>query len=716
MPSDYTNEPMLEMFLFESSQLIGQLEELILAGEKEGVFSQADINEIFRIMHTIKGSAAMMMFQNISTLAHSMEDIFYILRNSIPAGLNYSLLSDLVLEGVDFIKVELEKIKNHDDADGNPEAILHTLKEFQSDLNKGGSGEEEQEERPKNSEKQQYYIMQNKILPAAHHNIYRAVIYFEDGCEMENIRAYTILHTLKEITDEFCHFPSDIIENDESIEAIRKDGFVIYLKCNETYERMQEFFNQTIFLKEMELDILKEEAEYETMLQHFNKVQNKDAEVGDAADINPKNQYTRKTERIRIPEVSVSSGGDSSAESRGKEVNQRDISTSSGQQTIISVSVAKLDKLMDLVGEMVIAEAMVIQNPDLNGLELDNFDKAAHLLDKITGELQDVVMSIRMVPLSTTFHKMNRIVRDMCRKLNKEAELVIIGEETEVDKNIIEHISDPLMHLVRNAVDHGLETAEERSLAGKSQAGLVTLEAKNAGSDVLIIIKDDGRGLDKRKIIAKASEMGIPYNENMTDREIFNLILLPGFSTKEGVTEFSGRGVGMDVVSSNIETIGGTLTVDSHEGAGTTFTLKIPLTLAIIDGMNIRVGDSCYTIPTASIRESFRPKERDIIKDPDGNELIMVRGKCLRIIRIHELYRVETPVKDLTKGIIILVEQDEKNICIFADELIGQQQVVVKALPNYIKRFKKIRGLAGCTLLGDGSISLILDTGSFINM
>jgi two-component system chemotaxis sensor kinase CheA len=388
------------------------------------------------------------------------------------------------------------------------------------------------------------------------------------------------------------------------------------------------------------------------------------------------------------------------------------------QQSIISVSVAKLDRLLDLVGEMVIAEAMVIQNPDLFGLELDNFDKAARQLNKITNEMQDTVMSIRMVPLSTTFHKMHRIVRDMCRKLMKDVKLEIIGEETEVDKNIIEHISDPLMHLVRNAVDHGLETTSERLTAEKPGTGTITLEAKNVGSDVLIIIRDDGRGLDKNKIIHKAKEQGLLNKsaEEMTDKEIFNLILLPGFSTKDSVTEFSGRGVGMDVVTKNIELVGGTISVDSVYGKGTVITMKIPLTLAIIDGMNIRVGKSCYTIPIISIKESFRPKEKDIITDPDGNEMIMVRGQCIKVLRLHELYNVKTDITNLTKGIIIMAEQDEKNVCILADELIGQQQVVVKTLPKYIQSIKRIRGLSGCTLLGDGSISLILDISGFIAM
>ena len=368
---------------------------------------------------------------------------------------------------------------------------------------------------------------------------------------------------------------------------------------------------------------------------------------------------------------------------------------------------------MDLVGELVIAEAMVTQNPELKELELDDFHKAARQLRKISSELQDLVMSIGMVALAKRFNKMHRIVRDMCKKLDKEVNLNIIGEETGVDKNIIDSISDPLMHLVRNAVDHGIESAEERKQSGKPEFGTVTLEARNEGGDVLVLIKDDGRGLNIDKLLERAKANGVLRKEpeDMTDKEVYQLIFLPGFSTKDSVTEFSGRGVGMDVVAKNIESIGGTVSVDSIPGSGTTMIIKIPLTLAIIDGMNIRVGTSSYTLPTTMIKQSFRANHDDIITDPNGNEMIMVRGNVYPILRLSELHSVQTEVQHLSEGILIMVEHADKSFCLFADELIGQQQVVVKALPPVLQQLKKVEGLAGCTLLGDGSISLILDVG-----
>jgi two-component system chemotaxis sensor kinase CheA len=680
----YSSESMLEMFIFETTQLIEQLEELIMSGEKCSGFTEPEINEIFRIMHTIKGSAAMMMYENISSLAHSIEDLFFFIREQKPQNIDCSALSDLVLESMDFIRVEIEKIKNGDEADGVVTYLNENIKDFLNLLKDTNDLKDIKENNNRRAPaKQKYYISPDIRKSTAEKKTFKAIIQFEEGCEMENIRAFSVVHNLKGISDEISHIPEDIIDNDASSEIIRKEGFVIYLRADISYEMLRELLMQTLFLKELELVELDDQSELDLI------------------------RKSKKTETTDCVEYKTEICADSRAQN-----------CTSAHPAMISVNVQKLDRLMDLVGEMVIAEAMVIQNPDLEGLELNSFQKAARQLNKITGEIQDMVMSIRMVPLSTTFHKMHRIVRDMSKKLGKEAELEIIGEETEVDKNIIEHISDPLMHLVRNAIDHGIETCEERVAKGKPRNGTITLEAKNSGSDVLIIVKDDGKGLDREKIISKALKNGILHKdaESMTDKEIFNLILLPGFSTKDDVSEYSGRGVGMDVVVKNIEAVGGSILIDSIPGEGSSITLKIPLTLAIIDGMTTKVGNSRFTIPTISIRESFRPKENDIITDPDRNEMIMVRGQCYPILRLHEIYRLKTDVMDFTKGILIMVEQDERSVCLFVDELLGQQQVVVKSLPNYIRNYKKINGLAGCTLLGDGSISLILDIAGIIGM
>jgi two-component system chemotaxis sensor kinase CheA len=682
------DDPILDMYIFETNHQIEQLESIILESDECGKYTSEAIHDIFRVMHTIKGSSAMMLFNNISLIAHAMEDLFYYLREEKPQDFDCSALSDIILDGIDFIKVELEKIKAGDSPDGDPNILIENIKLFLAVLKQGNSDNSPQEAKEQLvDEKQQHCTSHEKSAVENYKYTYKAHIYFEDGCEMENIRAYTIIRNLETVTSQIYYIPENILEDENSYQTIRSDGFIIYIKTDKTYEEIYDLLLQTVFLKTLELNQLLDK-EFE--------------ELGESK--NHENQ------------VSVCSNDITSNQKNLQDKSNRDKIEKEGQAStnhgIISVSITKLNKLLDLVGEMVIAEAMVTQNPDLIGLNLDNFHKAARQLRKISGELQDMVMSIRMVPISSTFNKMHRIVRDMSKKLDKQVKLEIIGEGTEVDKNIIEHISDPLMHVVRNSIDHGIEATEDRIAEGKNQVGTISIEARNAGSDVLIIVKDDGRGLNKEKILKRARENGLLHKPEtlMTDKEIFSLVFLPGFSTNDNITEFSGRGVGMDVVAKNIESIGGTTWIDSLPGAGTITTMKIPLTLAIIDGMNVRVGNSCYTIPTMEIRESFRPEEKDIIKDPDGNEMIMVRGNCYPILRLHEVYNIKTNTTNFNEGVIIMVENQEKTLCIFADELLGQQQIVVKALPEYIRKFKKSKDLAGCTLLGDGSISLILDS------
>lgn len=504
MAGQYGNEPMMEMFLFETSQLLEQLEQLILTCEKSNCYTEDTVNEIFRIMHTIKGSSAMMMQDSISTISHSMEDLFYFLRESKPQKIDNSALSDLVLEGVDLIKIEVEKLKNGDKADGNTSELQGRIKSLLSDFQMSNSSSNTVKDRKLLVNKeQQYYLSQDKtrINTAKYKNAFKATIHFEEGCEMENIRAYEIVHNIRDITDEFFHIPERIIEDDSCAEIIRQEGFKLFLRTDSSYEELHEFFMETLFLKDLEL-----------------------------VQIEIDDYYRLYDEKQEITSKNISVSNRSSGE-ESEEI--RETHSVSSQQNIISVNMTKLDKLMDLVGEMVIAEDMVIQNPDLKGMELENFQKASRQLQKITGEIQDIVMSIRMVPLSATFLKMHRIVRDMCKRLGKEVELKIIGEETEVDKNVIEHISDPIMHLVRNALDHGIESPEERRAKNKPEIGTITLEAKNAGSDVLVIIKDDGKGLNKERILQKARKNGLLFKneEEMSEKEIYNLIFLPGLRT-----------------------------------------------------------------------------------------------------------------------------------------------------------------------------------------
>ncbi len=376
------------------------------------------------------------------------------------------------------------------------------------------------------------------------------------------------------------------------------------------------------------------------------------------------------------------------------------------------MNVSKMDQLMDLIGELVISESVVLQSSDLKvpGLNLDNFNKAAAQLASISTDLQNVIMSMRMVPLTNTFQKMNRIVFDVSRKLGKNIEFVMVGETTEVDKNIIEHISDPLMHLVRNAVDHGIETDEERMAKGKTEKGKVTLSARTEAGKVWICVEDNGTGLDREKILAKARKQGI-LDDNKpdaayTDKEVYQFITLPGFSTNEQVTEYSGRGVGMDVVVQNIQAIGGALEIESTPGFGSIMSLKIPLTLAIIDGIVMEVGSSSFVMETGVIKQFIRVKEDMMIHEPNGDEFVMIRGDCFPVIRLGRWYGLDEYQESVEDGVMLILEVEDKKICLLVDKLVGEQEIVVKPIPSYIK---KVKGLSGCTQLGDGSIALILD-------
>lgn len=688
MAEQNSGDSLLEMFIFETLQNTEQLEQIILDTEKDGGFSESAINEIFRIMHTIKGSAAMMSYSYIASLAHKAEDLFYLIRENPDVEYDCFEISDLILLCMDYINEEISNIREEEEPDTDQsEAIKNKIqkildkikpnKDSNVDSKDSGSGT------INNSD-----IKININDPAF--NSFKVVLFFEEGCEMENIRAYSIIRDMEEAVKNITYIPQDIIDNDNTAETIKKNGFTIFFASEKSYSDLYSQFEKTPFIKDIDLTLLDiEKCSQQKSEEKKENVQDENSKEKDTNKPKHNNQHKKN----------------------GKKENHQIT------QSIISINVSKLDKLMNLVGEVVIAESMVVQNPDLKGLELQSFQREAIQLHKIIVEMQDLVMSMRLVPLTTTFQKTHRIVRDMSKKLGKEVKLQFIGEETEVDKNIIEHLSDPLLHLVRNCIDHGLESNEERIAANKPVEGTVTLEAYNAGSNVYILVKDDGRGLEKEKILEKARKNNIltkPESE-MTDKEIYSLIFRPGFSTNEQISEYSGRGVGMDVVMQNILSVGGSVSVDSEKGQGTIVTMKIPLTVAIIEGMNISVGDKTFTIPISSIKESFKPQKENIINDTDNNEMIMVRGECYAVMRLHKQWDIETDIKDLTDGILIMIEQDDKKRCIFADSLIGQQQVVVKTMPEFIRKTRLVRGISGCTLLGNGSISLILDAGWLVN-
>ena len=703
-------DPMVEVFIYETRQFLEQLEQISLASEENGGFSTEDVNEIFRAMHTIKGSAAMMMHDEVSALAHAVEDIFYYIRELHPKKVDATAITDIVLNAVDFIRIEMDKLDSGLQPDMSSQELRDYTHSFLREMKIANGDDPDVDLRKvKNAatgqkpKKQQYYI--GSAGPAIQEgqelHIFAATIFFEEGCEMEEVRAFGVLNNLKDKVAEIHNLPEKILEDDTAADTIKKLGFRIFFTTGLDYEQVEKELDQTIFMERLELKELKSTAECEYWPSQETVAVNA-----------MENSEPIKPALPQAAETGSPLGDRQQADAKAAPGSSHAREAHHGEAAqMISVRVDKLDRLMDLVGELVIAEAMVVQNPDLAGLELDSFQKAARQLHKISGELQDSVMSLRMVPLEGTFKKMNRIVRDMTKKLGKKAHLVTVGEDTEVDKNINEHISDPLMHIVRNSIDHGIEMPDERKAHGKPETGTVELSAENAGGEVIIRIKDDGGGLNKEKIMERARKNNLlakPESE-YTDKEIYAFIFAPGFSTKEKVTEFSGRGVGMDVVVSNIKALGGNVLVDSSPGRGSVTTIHIPLTLAIIDGMSVTVGDSGFTIPIGSISRSFRPEPGQIFHDPEGQEMLMIGDRCCPVIRLYEMFNIDGAVVEPTEGIVLLLEAGDKLFGVLADRLLGVQEIVVKPVPRYIGKIMDTTGISGCTLLGDGSISLILD-------
>ncbi len=385
------------------------------------------------------------------------------------------------------------------------------------------------------------------------------------------------------------------------------------------------------------------------------------------------------------------------------------------QFSSLKVDTEKLDSLLELVGELVISQSIISHDAVLENELNEGLNKNITNLGKITKNIQDQVMTLRMVPLKQTFQKMTRLVRDLSRQEDKPVNFTVAGGDTEIDKTLIEEIADPLVHLLRNAMDHGLETASQRVEAGKDETGAIQLSAFHSGGNVYIEVSDDGRGLDKDRIYAKALEKGLVSDEaEYTDKEICNMILLPGFSTRDTATEISGRGVGMDVVRSNIDKLGGRLEIVSLPGQGSSFSIRLPLTMAIVDGMVVKVGESRFIIPTITIRESVRPDKKDVSTIKSKGEVLNIRGRILPLVRLHKYLQISDSYQtDPWNGIVIIVEYDNKEYGLLVDDILGQQQVVIKALD---KRFSGLPGISGGTILGDGCVGLILDVGGVVNM
>ena len=688
----------LDTYIFENNSLLEQLESITLDAEELSTLSEENINEVFRIMHTIKGSSAMMEFDSLATVAHRIEDLFFLIRENsmeIVSEANRPALFNIMLQSVDYFRTEMKKIEAEQPLDKNIDSFLGNINSLIAKIQ--GEDEEAQDETAAGSEGQDAAYQGNPNFP------YELLVFYDEGCGMENLRAFMLLTAIRDIFDDAdLTFKPQGIENDASTaEEVVENGFLLMFKSREDREKAIPIVQSAGSVKSYQPRDYHPPVAPAPVVEEIPApvVEEKPAEPVQAAA--PAAAPAAPAAAAAAPAAGVPMGGQHAKES------------------LISVHQSKLDQLSALVGEIVITEAMVTGSPDLKGLgNLDAFSKSARQLRKLTDELQDVSMSLRMVPIATCFQKMNRIVRDMSKKLGRRARLTIIGDDTEVDKTIVDNIGDPIMHMIRNSMDHGIEESEEERIqAGKNPVGEIVLSARDTGSEIIIEIRDDGRGVNDEAVLKKAIRNGLASPDmDYSHKEILNFLLMPGFSTNVEVTEFSGRGVGMDVVKRSVEELGGSVSISSEQGKGMSTILKIPLTMAIMDGMEVSVGDTIFTIPIHNIRQSFKVTADEVLHDTVNGELIKVMDNYYPIVRAKDLYSLPGGVDNIEDGILLWLESGDVSYCLLVDELIGEYQVVVKPLPTYVNNFDiKSQGIIGCSILGDGSISIILDVGYLAN-
>jgi two-component system chemotaxis sensor kinase CheA len=688
-------EKLLEIFIAEASELLQDLEMDIVALE-ESSGDEELINRIFRAAHTIKGSGGIAGLTDISDFTHSMENVLDLVRHQ---ELKVSRdLIDVLLESVDILKTMIKYAAD----DGNDSTDIQEKGEVVKKLNtfssKQGKCEKHQDESDDNqcieADKEPAYYEIYMYLPQD---------ILETGTDpIMLLRELTDLGEITEINVDASKIP----------DFLSLDVFKLYLGWRlilKSFEPLSKIENVFIFIDDAEGKL-----SISNVSHHF-----KDGVDMRMADLKLGEILTEKgltnesdidealSSRPMIGEILINKGKVTKEDVRIAVENQqksRDIQ----RVSTIRVDTDKLDKLVNLVGEMVIAVARVSDwknNQASNSAQSEN--GAVDNLDNICRELQEQVMRVRMVPVEGLFSRFHRVVRDIANDQGKLIRLELSGTETELDKNVIEQISDPLKHLIRNSVDHGIEFPDVREKAGKPREGKIYLSAYQQEGNIIVEISDDGNGIDREAVIRKAIEKDlVKEGEELSEKDVFQLMFKAGFSTAEKITEVSGRGVGLDVVKQNIDELRGSIDITSSPGKGSSFRIKLPLTLAIIDGMSVTVGDEIFIIPLSSIIESIRPEKTAIKMVQGEGEVLDARGEYLPLVRLHRVFDITNAKIDPTEALVVIVESSTRRFAILVDDVLGQQQAVIKSIE---KSLKKVEGVAGATIQGDGTVALIID-------
>ena len=676
-----------ESFFTESAEHVETIESGLLALEQRP--NDLDLlNRIFRGAHSIKGNAGMFHFTAIAELTHKMENILDDLRNEkMPVTPH---IIDVLLRALDGLKNLLDAAQGGEAAD---EAAIHVLEGELDACQKG---------RPASAQEGAFAETGPQAFPLQAATWRRVQIdwsalpeLFQRG--MDPAQIFKELHELGMVKT--LHVRTDGLPALDALDPERCYlGWRVELETDAPIAQIEEVF---AFVRDgSELAIIDCAPKKPEPYKRVGDILVEEGVVT-PEQIAESLAKQKPLGEILVEEKKASPQQIDKALQKQQQLKKNEVAS-------IRVDTEKIDKLINLVGELVITQSMITDLSEKFTLaQLPVLQERITQLERNTREIQERVMSIRMMPIGSAFHRFPRLVRDLAGKSGKQIQLVMSGEETELDKTLIEAIGDPLTHLVRNSADHGLELPEDRVAQGKSERGTIRLHAYHDGGNICIAVEDDGRGLNREKIIQKAVEKGIIADgSNMSDEAVYQLIFRPGFSTAETVTDVSGRGVGMDVVKRNIESLGGSVDIQSTMGKGSRLTLKLPLTLAIIDGMTVRVGQDNYIIPLIAVTESIRPKPNELQRIVGKGEVVNLRGEWVPVVKLYEAFTLTPDCTDPSQALLVIVETDGRRLAVLVDELTGQQQVVIKSLEQ---NFRKVEAISGATILGDGQVALILD-------
>ncbi len=706
----------LNDFISEAAEGLEKAEGLLLQLEQALVGEQeADsqlINSLFRVYHSIKGSAGFLGFNLINELTHQAESVLDKIRKGKLSLEKHHI--DVLLEVCDALQIILDYLKTHGEEQGFQTDFSDLLERLKSISESAGGGA--------NSFKEQARAETKKKAAADIPQFDQEMIVTD---QMKKEFAEESSELLEQLEQDLMALEKNPNDSDllnsifRALHTIKGNaGFLGFEDISQICHKAETIFDLarsgTIILQERQISLMLQIIDFIGAALIALKEGKPPIIAGKNALLDLMADVVDVTQASRPESAAESKPPAKDEQKKAAHINIKNEQAATVRfsreklSDVIRVDVSKLNKLMDLVGEIVIAESTLLNHYSFENARNEGFLKSLIYLQKNIRELQELATSMRMVPLSGLFGKMQRLVRDIASKKEKDVELIINGAETEVDRSVIEHISDPLIHILRNALDHGIEEPEVRLKKGKSPKGRIRIDVQRVGGQIWITVKDDGQGLNKEKILERAWARGIiPHGHVPEDEQkIYNLIFEPGFSTADKITNISGRGVGMDVVQKNIEKIRGSIALSTIPNEGTTIIMKIPLTTAIIDGMLVRAGQSLYAIPVLDIRESVQVGSENLIHLVDGQEVVKIRDQLIPVIRLQQIYQKTLADAKRSEGLIVVSEIAGKAVGFFVDEILGEQQLVLKPLPRYLG---KLEGVSGCAVMGDGAICMILD-------